>query len=133
MGYGIPGAIGASLANPDRGVVVVVGDGDFQMTSQELATIKELDLPIITCIINNSSLRIIKQWQEIQYGKSFQVELENPDFIMLGKSYHIPSLRVDSPGEVYKAVKKALKFKKPYLIEILVDEKEGIPLPEVLE
>jgi acetolactate synthase I/II/III large subunit len=133
MGYGIPGAIGAALANPDRGVVTVVGDGDFQMTSQELATIKELDLPIITCIINNSSLRIIKQWQEIQYEKSFQVELENPDFVMLGKSYHIPALRVDSPGEVYKAVKKALECKKPYLIEILVDEKEGIPLPEVLE
>ena len=133
MGYGIPGAIGAALANPGRWVVAVVGDGDFQMTSQELATIKELDLPIITCIINNSSLRIIKQWQEIHYGKSFQVELENPDFILLGKSYHIPSLKVDSPGEVYKAVKKALNFKKPYLIEILVDEKEGIPLPEVLE
>jgi acetolactate synthase-1/2/3 large subunit len=133
MGYGIPGGIGAALANPGRGVVVVVGDGDFQMTSQELATVKELDLPIITCIINNSSLRIIKQWQEIQYGKSFQVELENPDFVMLGKSYHIPALRVDSPGEVSEAVKKALKINKPYLIEIIVDEKEGIPLPEVLE
>ena len=90
MGYGVPGAIGAALANPGRGVVAVVGDGDFQMTSQELATIKELDLPIITCIINNSTLRIIKQWQEIYYGESYQVELENPDFIKLARCISYP-------------------------------------------
>jgi acetolactate synthase-1/2/3 large subunit len=133
MGYGVPGAIGASLANPDKGIVAVVGDGDFQMTLQELATVNEFDLPIVICIINNNSLRIIKQWQEIQYGKSFQVELENPDFVMLGEAYHITALKVDSPGEVSAAVKKALNVNKPCLIEILVDEKEGIPLPEVLE
>ncbi len=133
MGYGVPGAIGAALANPGNSVVALVGDGDFQMTSQELATVKELDLPIIICIINNSSLRIIKQWQEMYYGKSYQVELENPDFIKLADAYHIPAVRVDSPGEVSNAVKKALNLKKPYLIEVVVDETEEIPLPEVLE
>jgi acetolactate synthase I/II/III large subunit len=132
MGYGVPGAIGAALANPDKTVVAVVGDGDFQMTSQELATIKELELPILICIINNSSLRIIKQWQEIYYGKSYQVELKNPDFIKLAESYHILSERLDSPGEIFIAVKKALSLNKPYLIDIVVDKKEGIPLPEVL-
>ena len=103
------------------------------MTSQELATINEFDLPIIICIINNNSLRIIKQWQEMQYGESYQVELENPDFIKLSEAYHIPALRVDSPGEVFNAIQKALTLNKPYLIEVLVDEKEEIPLPEVLE
>jgi len=133
MGYGIPGAIGAALANHGKSVVAVVGDGDFQMTSQELATINELDLPILICIINNSSLRIIKQWQEIYYGKCYQIELENPDFIKLADAYHIPAMQVDSPGEVSSSVQIALSSKKPYLIEIVVDKKEEIPLPEVLK
>jgi acetolactate synthase-1/2/3 large subunit len=133
MGYGIPGAVGAALANPSKNIVAVVGDGDFQMTSQELATVKELDLPIITCIINNSSLRIIKQWQEIHYGKSYQVELENPDFLKLAEAYHIPAVQVDSPGQVSIAMKKALRSYKPYIIEVLVDKNETIPLPEVLK
>jgi acetolactate synthase-1/2/3 large subunit len=131
MGYGIPGAIGAAFANPNKTVVAVVGDGDFQMTSQELATINEYDLPIIVCIINNSSLRIIKQWQDRFYGKCYQVELKNPDFIQLSQAYHIPAVKVDSPGQISSAVYKALSFKKPYLIEIIVDKNEEIPLPEV--
>ena len=131
MGYGIPGAIGASFANPDKTVVAIVGDGDFQMTSQELATINEYDLPILICIINNSSLRIIKQWQDIYYGKCYQVELKNPDFIKLSQAYNIPALKVNSPGQISCAVYKALSFKKPYLIEIVVDKNEEIPLPEV--
>jgi len=133
MGYGVPGAIGAALADPKRSVVAIVGDGDFQMTSQELATIHEMQLPIIICIINNSSLRIIKQWQEMYYGNSYQVELKNPDFIKLAESYHIDSTSVNSPGEVMMAVQKALKLKNPYLIDIEVDQSEDIPLPEVLE
>lgn len=133
MGYGVPGAIGAALANPGKPVVAIVGDGDFQMTLQELATIHEMQLPIIICIINNSSLRIIKQWQEMYYGKSYQVKLENPDFKKLAESYHVNSVCVNSPGKVIKAVVKALKLKTPYLIDIEVDQTEGIPLPEVLE
>jgi len=133
MGYGIPGAIGASFAKPNKSIVAIVGDGDFQMTSQELATINEFNLPIIICIINNKSLRIIKQWQEMQYKESYQVELENPDFIKLSDAYHIPALQLDSPGEIYNTIKKTLTLNKPYLIEILVDTKEEIPLPEILE
>ncbi len=131
MGYGIPGAIGAAFANPDRNVVAVVGDGDFQMTSQELATINEYNLPILVCIINNSSLRIIKQWQERYYDKCYQVDLINPDFIKLSEAYHIPAMKVDSPGQISSEVYKALSLKKPYLIEIVVDKNEEIPLPEV--
>jgi acetolactate synthase-1/2/3 large subunit len=133
MGYGIPGAIGASLANLENNVIAVVGDGDFQMTLQELATIYELNLPIIICIINNNSLRIIQQWQEMIYGESYQVKLENPDFVKLANSYHIEGECVNSPGKVIMAVQKALKMNKPYLIDIEVDEEEGIPLPEVLK
>ena len=131
MGYGIPGAIGAAFAKPDKNIVAIVGDGDFQMTSQELATINEYDLPILVCIINNSSLSIIKQWQNKYYGKCYQVELKNPDFIKLSHAYHIPAVKIDSPGQISSAIYKALSFKKPYLIEIVVDKNEEIPLPEV--
>jgi acetolactate synthase I/II/III large subunit len=131
MGYGIPGAIGAAFAKPDKNIVAVVGDGDFQMTSQELATINEYDLPILVCIINNSSLSIIKQWQNRYYGKCYQVELKNPNFIKLSHAYHIPAVKIDSPGQISSAIYKALSFKKPYLIEIVVDKNEEIPLPEV--
>ena len=133
MGYGIPAAVGASLAEPKMTVVVIVGDGGFQMTSQELATIVQLNLPVVICIINNSSLGIIKQWQKINYGDTYEVELQNPDFIKLAESYHLDAERVDLPGEVYRAVKKGLNSKKPYLIEVVVDKEEGIPLPELME
>lgn len=129
MGYGIPAAVGVSLARPHKHVVVVVGDGGFQMTSQELATIAELDLPILICLINNQSLGIIRQWQELYYDGSFQVELENPDFVKLANAYHIKSEIVDSPGDVTDAVQKALKLNKPVLIEIIIDDNEDIPLP----
>ncbi|MCE5215131.1 MAG: thiamine pyrophosphate-binding protein [Methanobacterium sp.] len=129
MGYALPAAVGASLAEPEKPVVVIVGDGGFQMTVQELATIMQRNLPVIICIINNSSLGIIKQWQKMNYGDTYQVELENPDFIKLAAAYGINSKRVDSPGEVYRTVFKALNLRKPYLIEVIVDENEEIPLP----
>ena len=128
MGYSIPGSVGASLANPQKNIVVIAGDGGFQMTSQELATIAQLNLPILICIINNSSLGIIKQWQKIYYGNTYEVELQNPDFIKLAESYHIQAKRIKQPGKVSITVKEALKLRKPYLIEIIVDKEEFIPL-----
>lgn len=130
MGYGIPAAVGASLAEPHKSVVVIVGDGGFQMTSQELATIKQLNLPVTICLLNNQSLGIIKQWQRIHYGSTYEVELENPDFVKLAQAYHIDAICVNSPGDVYSAVKKAVDLKKPYLVEVVIDKDEEIPLPE---
>ncbi len=132
MGYAIPASVGASLAEPQKSVVVIVGDGGFQMTLQELATISELKLPVTICMINNSSLGIIKQWQKMHYGSTYSVELKNPDFIKLAESYGIEAIRIDSPGEIYPAVKKALTLKKPYFIEVVVDRDEEVPLPSWL-
>ncbi len=128
MGYALPAAVGASLAEPKKNIIVIVGDGGFQMTSQELATIAELNLPVVICIINNSSLGIIKQWQNIYYGNTYEVELQNPDFVKLAESYYIDAKRVNSPGKVFQNVKEALNLRKPYLIEIIVDKEECIPL-----
>ena len=132
MGYGVPAAVGAAFANPDKTVVVVVGDGGFQMTLQELATISQHNLKVVICIINNSSLGIIKQWQKLHYEGLYEVELENPDFLEIAKAYRMDSERVDSPGEVFEAVKRGFK-EMPYLIEVIVDAEEGIPLPEVIK
>lgn len=129
MGYGIPAAVGVSLARPLKHVVVVVGDGGFQMNVQELAAIAEMDLPIIICLLNNQSLGIIRQWQVLYHDGPFQVELENPDFVKLATAYHIKARMEDSPGDVLVAVHEAVKLNKPVLIEILVDENEDIPLP----
>ncbi len=129
MGYAIPASVGVALAKPDKNVVVIVGDGGFQMTSQELSTIKQLDLPVVICLINNQSLGIIKQWQNMNYGKTYEVELKNPDFNKLAESYGIDSKRLNAPGEIYPMVKKALNLKKPYFIEVMVDADEQIPLP----
>ena len=129
MGYGVPAAIGASLAQPNKHVVVVTGDGGFQMTSQELSIIAELNLPVLICVINNYSLGIIRQWQDLYYGGPYQVELENPDFLKLAQAYGIESRRIDSPNDVFRTIRAVLKVNKPVLIEILVDKKENIPLP----
>jgi len=133
MGYALPASIGVALARSEEKVVVIVGDGGFQMTLQEMGTIAQEKLPILICIINNSSLGIIKQWQDLYYHGRYAVELQNPDFVALAESYYIKATQVESTGTVMKAVRKALNTNEPFLIEILVDKEEGIPLPGVLE
>ncbi len=132
MGYGLPAAIGACFARPSESIVAIIGDGGFQMTIQELATVNQNNLPMIICIINNSSLGIIRQWQEMHHSGSYEVELENPDFVKLAQSYGIEAVRVESPGEVFKFVKKGIEMKKPFLIDISVKE-ENIPLPDFIK
>lgn len=130
MGYGLPAAIGASIATSKR-VVLITGDGGFQMTEQELAVIASENMEIIICIINNCCLGIIKQWQEMNYKEKYEVELQNPDFVELAGAYGIKAKRVVAPGEVYNTVKDALKYNGPYLIDIMVDKEEGIILPKI--
>ena len=130
MGYGIPAAIGASIAKPKEKIILIVGDGGFQMTEQELAVISQEQMEILICIIDNSCLGIIKQWQEMNYRESFEVDLENPDFIELAKAYNINGKLVITPDEVFGTVKNALKIKGPYIIDIRVDKEEGIILPK---
>lgn len=132
MGYGLPAAIGASFARPDESIIAVIGDGGFQMTIQELATIHQYNLPIVICLINNDSLGIIRQWQEMYQSGVYEVELENPDFVKLAQAYGIESIQVDTPGDVFKSVKKGIEMKKPFLIDISV-KKENIPLPDFLK
>lgn len=127
MGYGIPVAIGAAIATNEQ-VIVINGDGDFQMNLQELATIRENDLGVIVFILNNSEYGIIRQWQEDFYDMdAYQIKLNNPDFIKLSSSYGIDAIRVDNLEDLELVLDKNLTG--PLVVEVIV-ESENIPLPE---
>ena len=127
MGYGLPAAIGASLATDEK-IIVINGDGDFQMNLQELATLKENDLDVIVFILNNSEYGIIRQWQESFYSMdSYQVKLNNPDFVKLASSYGIDSVRVDNLDDLELLLDNDLNG--PLVVEVIV-ESEDIPLPQ---
>ncbi|MDR2830645.1 MAG: thiamine pyrophosphate-binding protein [Methanobrevibacter sp.] len=129
MGYGLPGSIGASIANPGKEIVVIMGDGGFQMNIQDLATIAEHNLPITLFVLNNNQLGIIRQWEECFYNmEPYAVDLKNPDFIAISNGYGIEAEKVSTFNELVLAIKKAKSLKKPYLTEIIVS-RENIPLP----
>lgn len=127
MGYGFPAAIGAAVAT-DETIIVINGDGDFQMNLQELATVRENNLDIIVFILNNSEYGIIRQWEEDFYGmEAYQVKLNNPDFVKLASSYRIDAIRVDNLDDLEMVLDKNLSG--PLVVEVIV-ENENIPLPE---
>ncbi|MGB9838012.1 thiamine pyrophosphate-binding protein [Methanothermobacter sp.] len=130
MGYGLPAAVGAKIARPDDDVLLVAGDGGFQMTIQELGTVAELELGITICILNNGQLDVIRQWQEMKYGESYSVKMKNPDFVKLAGAYGIGAERVYEIDDVTGAVERGLGSGKPYLVELMVGE-EDIPLPDL--
>ncbi|RBQ23463.1 3D-(3,5/4)-trihydroxycyclohexane-1,2-dione hydrolase [Candidatus Methanobinarius endosymbioticus] len=131
MGYGLPAACGASIAKNvqknDEKIVLINGDGGFQMNVQELATIASNNLSILIIVLNNSQLGIIRQWEELLADDlRYEVDLENPDFIKLANSYGIEGETVSSKEGLELAIKN-LKLDKPYLLEVLIDE-EDIPV-----
>lgn len=131
MGYGLPAACGVSIAKPDEEIILINGDGGFQMNIQELAVIASENLPVLIIILNNSQLGIIRQWQETYYDNlRYDVDLDNPDFIGIANAYGIDCETVSSK-EGLKLALNDLKLDKPYLIEVLVDE-ENIPTPPPL-
>lgn len=127
MGYGLPAAIGAAVATGEK-VIVINGDGGFQMNLQELATLKEQNLDVIIFILNNSEFGIIRQWEESFYEmEPYQVRLENPDFVKLASSYRIDAVRADNLEDLDLILDKELTG--PLVVEVIV-ESEDIPLPE---
>ena len=126
MGYGLPAGIGAALATGEK-VIVINGDGDFQMNLQELATLKENDLDVIVFILNNSEFGVIRQWEEQIYGmEPYQTNLNNPDFIKLASSYGVDAVRADNLGDLEYLLEGDLAG--PLVVEVVV-ESEDIPLP----
>ena len=129
MGYGVPAAMGAKVANPDRTVWAIDGDGCFQMTNQELATCTINDIPIKVAIINNSSLGMVRQWQTLFYnGRHSFTDLNTgngtrmiPDFVALGEAYGCLAIRVTKKDEVDAAIKLANETNdRPVVIDFIV-------------
>ena len=121
MGFGLPAAIGAQFARPDDEVWVIVGDGGFQMSLHELATLVQEDLPVRIALINNRCLGMVRQWQTMFYdGRYEATDLLNPDFVKLAEAYGIEAWRAGSLGSARTAIAQARKHRGPVLIEFEV-------------
>jgi acetolactate synthase-1/2/3 large subunit len=127
MGFALPAAMGVKMGRPDLPVWVIDGDGSFQMTLHELATVVQEGLDIKIAIINNGFLGMVRQWQELFYGKRYvATPLSSPDYVTLARAYGIPGLRVTQPLEVLPAIKKAAGTPGSFLIDFVVDTEEKV-------
>ncbi|MCC8022744.1 MAG: thiamine pyrophosphate-dependent enzyme, partial [Clostridiales bacterium] len=151
MGYGFPAAIGAQLGAPRRTVICISGDGGMQMNLQELATAVVLELPVIICVFNNSSLGMVRQWQTLFYDRRYASTCTRrrkscsgdcrgpgahcppytPDFVKLAQSYGAAGVRVEREAEIGPALRRAAAHRTgPTLIEFILDAEELV-LPMV--
>ena len=131
MGFEVPAALGAQVAEPNRTVWTICGDGGFQMTNQEIATMIDENLPVKMAIMNNGFLGMVRQWQELFYGNNYvSVNMSQPDFVKLGEAYGIKSLRVSHKSEVDDVIIEANNHPGPVLIDFQV-ETEGNVWPMV--
>jgi acetolactate synthase-1/2/3 large subunit len=128
MGFGLPAAIGAQVACPDRTVVDVAGDGSIQMNIQELGTIAQYGLPVKIVILNNLYLGMIRQWQELFYGSRYsQSDMTHaPDFVKLAEAYGIKGLRATKPDEVKRILKEGLETAGPVVMDFHVEPEENV-------
>ena len=128
MGYEVPGAMGAQMGAPGKVVWSVAGDGGFQMTMAELATMVENNIPVKFAIINNSVLGMVRQWQEFFYQKSYVATqyTHNPDFVKLADAFGMLGLRVTEKTQVMPAIQKAMEYDGPALIDFVVEEEENV-------
>ena len=130
MGFGFPAAMGAKIAMPDSDVVAVCGDGGFLMVCQDLATIKEYDIPVVICVLDNRRLGMVSQWQKLFYDKRMShTHLgESPDFVKLAESFGVTAERVERPGQMRESVVRAIRSGESYLIDVIIDPEEILPM-----
>jgi acetolactate synthase-1/2/3 large subunit len=127
MGFALPAAIGAKIACPEKEVWAIAGDGGFQMTSPELATIAQEQLDINVAIINNGYLGMIRQWQETFYEKNYECSpILSPDFVKLAEAFGIRAAAVSTRAEVMSTVAAARSHKGPFLINFLVEQEDTV-------
>ena len=127
MGYGLPAAIGAKAANPDKEVIVFMGDGGFQMNMQELATMIQSGIGVKMVLMNNSWLGMVRQWQELFYDRRYScTQLVNPDFQQIAQAYGIPSARVSSLDGLDEAIDVMMHTPGAFLLEACVMPGENV-------
>ncbi len=142
MGFGLPAAIGAQIACPDKTVVDIAGDGSIQMNIQELATAVQYGLPVKIVILNNGYLGMVRQWQELFFGKRYSATRMDhaPDFVKLAEAYGAVGLRATQPADVVPVLQEALAVRRPVMMDFVVEAEEGVypmvpsgaPLTEML-
>ena len=127
MGFALPAGIGAKIAQPEKEVWVIAGDGGFQMTAAELSTIAQENLDINIAIVNNGYLGMVRQWQEFFYDKNYESSpILSPDFVKLAEAHGIPGVTVRTRAEVLPAVKAARERKGPFLINFMVEKEDSV-------
>ena len=126
MGFGLPAAIGAHIANPANLILNITGDGSFQMNLQELATCREHHIPVKIIIMNNSYLGMVRELQEKIYQTRYQVEMINPDFTKIAEAYDLYAVRVKNKSELIPALEKAIKHPGTAIVDIVIHSFENI-------
>lgn len=141
MGFGFPAAMGACVANPEKLVINIAGDGSIQMNIQELATCVEYNLPVKVIIMNNGYLGMVRQWQEKLYHKHYsQTKISGPDFVKVAEAYGAKGIRIEKEEEIIPALKEAIEHSGPVFLDFIVEPFEtvypwvlsGKPMHEVL-
>lgn len=131
MGFGLPAAIGAKVARPDKEVVAIIGDGGFQMTLQELGVIMQEKIPVKILILNNEFLGMVRQWQQLFFDKRYaETVIESPDFVKLANAYGVKGKSISAREDLESSLKEMIHSKESFLLEVMV-EKEGNVFPMV--
>lgn len=127
MGFALPAALGAKLAQPSEVVVAVIGDGGFQMTIQELGTIMQYEVPVKIIVLNNGFLGMVRQWQQLFHSKRYSfTEIQNPDFVQIAGAYGIPAMKVERREDLVDGLKAMLGAKTPYFLEVVVGREDNV-------
>lgn len=127
MGYGLPAAMGAQIGKPEEQVILLAGDGSIQMNIQELATIATYSIPVKMIVLNNNSLGMVRQWQELFYNQRYSAtDLSNPDFVQLAKAYGLPGFKISKKSEVKSSLHKIIKLEGPALLEVTIPTEENV-------
>lgn len=127
MGYGLPAAIGAKVGMPDKEVVLILGDGGFQMSIQELGTILQSGIKVKILLLNNSYLGMVRQWQQLFFDRRYSyTDMVNPDFMKIAQAYNIPSIKVEHHSELEKGVREMIASDSPFLLEVVVEKEENV-------
>jgi len=129
MGFGLPSALGAKVACPDKKVMTITGDGGLLMVIQELATAVAEDIPIVICLLDNGWLGMVKQWQNLFWNDRYsgtELRSSNPDFVKLAEAFGAKGMRVDRPSEIRDAFRVAFESDKPFLIDMRIDPDENV-------
>lgn len=127
MGFGLPAAIGAKMAAPEREVISISGDGGYQMTIQELGTIFQTKAAVKVVVLNNDFLGMVRQWQQLFFDKRYaSTEMTNPNFVAIAEGYYIKARKVTKREELAEAVKEMIESEEAYFLEVCVEKEDNV-------